>query len=280
MTSWQLFISTWNVTPPAVLACAAMMTAYLALVRFRVRRRAVWFILGIALLFFSLVSPLAVLGHHYLFSAHMVQHLLLVLVVPQLLLSGIPAELTACALIRPAWKRIEGTLGRPLVGWLAGAGAMWVWHVPAAYNAAMASRSVMMLEHASLVILGTIFWWPILAPRPDRRLAPLLAVLYLFTACLSCTVLGITLTFAPAGAYPGYLNPRDTLGVLPLLRDRWGLSPATDQQLGGLIMWVPACVVYVSAIVGVLARWYTAPDIDQERTVPVGLVHESPLPRP
>ena len=85
-------------------------------------------------------------------------------------------------------------------------------------------------------------------------------MLYLFSACVGCTILGIILTFAPLGVCPVFMHPADRLGILPLLQDGWGLSPARDQQLGGLLMWVPPCFVYLCGIFGLLARWYTGPD--------------------
>jgi cytochrome c oxidase assembly factor CtaG len=73
---------------------------------------------------------------------------------------------------------------------------------------------------------------------------------------VACTVLGILVTFSPVEVCSGYLNPVDRLGVLPLLRGGWGMSRAVDQQLGGLLMWVPACFVYSAAILATLARYY------------------------
>ncbi len=101
MTAWQLFLSTWSWDPSVLVGCAALMTAYLAAVRFRPTRRAIYFAAGVVWLLLALVSPLDALGDAYLFSAHMLQHLLLLLVVPPLLLLGIPAELAERALARP-----------------------------------------------------------------------------------------------------------------------------------------------------------------------------------
>lgn len=277
MTIWQLLAVTWNWQPSVLLGCTAVTVGYLATLHFRFSKVVPFFVTGILLLLLASVSPLDTLSHTYLFSAHMLQHLLFVLIVPPLLLEGIPTWLARRTLRWSFVRRTEQMLGQPLVAWLAGAGAMWIWHLPALHNAASESVGIHIAEHMSLLVMGTMFWWPVIAPVTEKRLAPLCAVLYLFSACVACTLLGIILTFAPPGLYPAYLHPHDTLGVLPLLRHSWGLSPAIDQQLGGLLMWVPACLVYLSAIIAVLVRWYGAPEVDILPPVPVGGDHESPV---
>jgi cytochrome c oxidase assembly factor CtaG len=87
-------------------------------------------------------------------------------------------------------------------------------------------------------------------------------LLYLFVAMAASSVLGMLLTFTPPGLYPAYLHPVDRLGILPLLRDGWGLTPAADQQLGGLLMWIPGSLVYLGAMMITLVRWYSAPEED------------------
>jgi cytochrome c oxidase assembly factor CtaG len=84
----------------------------------------------------------------------------------------------------------------------------------------------------------------------------LAGVLYLFAACVACTVLGIVVTFSPVEVCSAYMHPVDALGVVPLLRDGWGMSCKADQELGGLLMWVPACLVYAGAILATLGRYY------------------------
>jgi putative membrane protein len=102
-----------------------------------------------------------------------------------------------------------------------------------------------------------MFWMPVAGPQTDRHLPPLLGVVYLFSACVGCTVLGILITFAPVGVVcPVYLHPVDRLGILPLIRGTWGMTPAVDQKVGGLMMWVPACGIYISGIIALLVRWY------------------------
>jgi cytochrome c oxidase assembly factor CtaG len=87
-----------------------------------------------------------------------------------------------------------------------------------------------------------------------ERLPPLGGVVYLFTACVACTVLAVAITFSPVEVCSVFAHPVDRLGVMPLVRDGWGLTAERDQQLGGLLMWLPACVVYGAAILAVLSR--------------------------
>lgn len=135
---------------------------------------------------------------------------------------------------------------------------MWLWHVPALCNVATSNQTVRGIQIVSLLVLGTLFWQPILGPQTSRRLSSLAGVIYLFTACVGCTLLGIIITFAPVSVCPIYMNPVDRLGMLPLIREGWGLTPSVDQQVGGLMMWVPACLIYLSGILGLLAHWYAA----------------------
>ena len=94
--------------------------------------------------------------------------------------------------------------------------------------------------------------------NPEKRLDPFPAIAYLFSACTACSLLGAILTFTPLGLYPAYLNLDDRSPILRLVRDGWGLDPKNDQQLGGMLMWVPGCLVYLSVILASVARWYGA----------------------
>jgi cytochrome c oxidase assembly factor CtaG len=262
------FFGGWELHPSVVVGCALLLAAYLVWVRPRTPRHAIYFTLGTAALFVALTSPLDPLGDDYLFSAHMVQHLILWLAAPPLWLLGLPAEWTARLLARPAPRRAEALLGRSGVAWFLGIGTLWIWHLPVLYNLTLANETVHIAEHLSFLVTGTIFWWPVLAPTPMRRLTGPGAVFYLFTAGLANTVLGILLTFAPLGYYPAYQHPEDELGVLALIRDGWGIDPKSDLELGGLFMWVLGGFVFLWAIVGALARWYREPE--ESGAVPAG----------
>jgi putative membrane protein len=266
MTTAHLLATAWDWEPSVLLGCTALIAAYVAATRRRPTRQMCSFFAGVAVLLFAQCSPLDALGDTYLFSAHMIQHLLLLLIVPPLLVLGIPAWLAEQWLASPRIGRAERTLRQPAVAWLLGIGAMYLWHLPALYNAALAHVGVHIVEHLCFIATGVVFWWPVCAPLASARYAPLAALLYLFTAAIAGSALGIVLTFASPGLYPAYLTPVDTRGFLSLIRGDWGLSPAVDQQLGGLIMWVPGGLVYLCAIIATLAHWYNEADTEDEST--------------
>ena len=247
MTTSQFLISgwTWNVTAMALAVLS--LVAYLA--AFRDRRRFGWFAAALGVLFLTLMSPINTLADGYLFSAHMLQHILLLLVVPALLLLSLPGSLSLA--VRPRF------LGHPILGWVAGVGAMWFWHAPAMCNAAVSSVPVHALQTGSLLVLGCLFWRQILAPRDEERLSPPGAVIYLFSACVTCSVLGIIITFSPVAVCSIYsMPPADHLALLQTIRSGWGITPERDQQIGGLLMWVPMCLIYLTAIFAQIARWF------------------------
>ena len=293
MTSREFLVSNWPMHPAA--AAAVVLLLGLFVVRWlnerpsdprlgRSRRRpgfgtsigavlvpdlqVLWLFLALGVFWLALDSPLDVLAARYLFSAHMLQHLLLLLVVPPLLLLAWggpdlvddPGPSSPASLARAAQKLgpTRRWLTKPAVTWLAGAGAMWFWHVPALCDAATSNPWLRGVQTASLVALGCLFWLPILGAGASQRLSPLGGLLYLFTACVACTLLGIYITFSPVSVCPVYLHaaPRDA--ILNLVRERWGLTPVVDQQLGGLLMWVPACLIYLCGMLGWLGQWYSS----------------------
>ena len=264
MTTWRLLTTAWDGEPSVLIGCAALVAGYVAATRRRPTRHAWSFFAGVLVFLFAQCSPLDALGDTYLFSAHMIQHLLLLLIVPPLLILGIPAWLAEAWLARPRIGRMERLLRQPAVAWLLGIGTMYVWHLPALYNATLAHVGIHIVEHLCFLATGVIFWWPVCAPLPASRYASLATMLYLFTAAVGSSVLGIILTFASPGLYPAYLHPVDTRGFLSLIRDRWGISPTVDQQFGGLIMWVPGGLVYLCAIVGTFARWQNEAEVADE----------------
>ncbi len=153
----------WDWEPSVVIGCAALAIGYIAIVRNHGFQRAPYFLAGVALLLLDLVSPIDSLADRYLFSAHIVQHFLLALVIPPLLLLGTPSfELGALS-------KVERAIGQPPISWLLGVGTMLAWHIPALFNAALASDGLHVFQHLSFLITGTIFWWPIL--RAARRIA-------------------------------------------------------------------------------------------------------------
>ena len=253
MTTRELLLSCWQLDPIALAVIVAAGAALVATKGHRPALRALPLGLAIVVLVVALLSPVGRLADGYLFSAHMLQHLLLVLAVPPLALLGLrPIEGEAAPLSRRSvlWR----LLAVPLVTWGLGVGAMWLWHAPTLCNAASSSPLVHRFQELSLLAMGAAFWWPVMAPRVSSRLSPLGGIVYLFTACSACTLLGIFITFSPVQVCSVFAHPVDALGVMPLLREGWGLTPERDQQVGGLLMWVPACLVYGAGIMAQLAR--------------------------
>lgn len=249
--------SLWNWASPAWLVAASGFVFYLLAALHPKRGSLLLFGGAMALLVLAFVSPIGVLADGYLFSAHMVQHLLLLLIVPLLLLKSLPEATIAKWIGKPQSPAL------PILGWICGVGAMWLWHVPSLCNAATQSPLLGVARDASLVAAGLLFWWPIYAPCERCRMEPLSGMVYLFSACLGCTLLGIYITFTSILVCPAFANPVDRIGIVNQLYNL-GFTPSVDQQLGGLLMWVPPCLMYVVAIMGLLSRWYA----DSPRTIP------------
>ncbi len=259
----QVLASAWDLEPSVLLGSFLLLAVYLVITHFRASRFLFFYLAGIAVLLLSLISPLDSIGDEYLFSVHMIQHLLLVLVVPPLLLLGIPGE-TAEHLLqwRPA-ARCERIVANPFVAWFLGIGVIWVWHIPALYNATLENESLHIFEHLCFLVTSVIFWWLVLAPVKEHRLSPTTMILYLASAGMANTLLGIVLAFTPFGLYPAYLHPADTLGILSTLRG-WGLTPEVDQRIAGLLMWFPGGIVYVATALTITLRWLMAGEYGQQ----------------
>jgi putative membrane protein len=250
MTTEQFLISAWNWNPIALLVSGAALIGYFW--AFGAKRRLAYLVAGIGVFLLTLTSPINALAGGYLFSAHMLQHILLLLIVPALVLMSLPRSVSLD--LRPRF------LSHPLIGWSGGVGAMWLWHARTLCDAAVSSRPVYALQTVSLLVLGAFFWRQVIAPREEERLSPPGAVLYLFGACIACSILGILITFSPVSVCPIYTRPLvDRFNILQTIRSGWGFTPEKDQQVGGLLMWVPMCLVYLGAIFAQIARWFAEP---------------------
>jgi putative membrane protein len=211
----------------------------------------VCFGLGLASLLVALESPLDDLSAQ-LFAAHMVQHMLLILVAGPLLVLGSPLVPFMWAVPATSRRRLGAWLvrlspaGRPPAAFGLHSLALWAWHVPALYQAALANRGLHALEHVSYLATAALFWWSILRAG---RVGYGAGVVYVFGLALETTVLGALLTFAQLPWYPAYLSTAPA----------WGLSPLEDQQLAGLIMWVPGGVIYLLVALRLFSVWLTDP---------------------
>ena len=262
-TTRDLLLHGWEVHPTVVIGCLAMLACYCVFSSLRLKY-SVPFTLGVFVLALSLISPIDPLGDQYLFSAHMLQHLLLILVVPPLLILGLAPDVVTRWIQNNRVKSAEAILGKPFVAWSSNMLMMAVWHIPALYNAANAITVVHVLEHLTFLVTGCMFWWPIFTPFEKERMQPGPAMLFLFAAAAVSTVLGILITFLPPGHYEPYLHPSDELGALHLVRHTWNISAAEDEKLAGLLMWVPGCTIYFVVMLLELARWYRIPDLDKQ----------------
>ena len=224
------------------------------------KRETLMFAAGWTLLVIALVSPLHAMGSS-LFSAHMVQHELLMVVAAPLIVLSRPLIAWLWALPM-SWRRKAGDLTkRPMVrsswialsaagfAWMVHAVAIWTWHLPGPYQLTLRSDLAHSLQHASFFLTALLFWWAIVHGRAGR-LGHGSAVLYLFTTALHTGLLGALLAFSDRPWYPIY-------GRSSAL---WGLSVLEDQQLAGLIMWIPAGLAYALAALWLLSSWLRESD--------------------
>ncbi len=200
---------------------------------------------GLVATLVALVSPLDELGDQLLVM-HMIQHVLLLDIVPILLILGLTK-----VLLRPVTRRLRyveqraGYLAHPAFAVLLYAGVMWGWHVPALYDAALRNSTVHAFEHLCFAVAGTLYWWHILSPiRSRMRLGGLGPVGYMVSTKLLVGLLGIAIAFAPASFYPFYEHHPHY----------WGLSPSEDQSMAGLTMALEQSVVMGIALVYVFVR--------------------------
>jgi cytochrome c oxidase assembly factor CtaG len=253
----------WSLTPgivlPLLLSAALYARGTIAL---RGRGRglvlrqweALTFVGGCLVVALALLSPLHDVSEQ-LFSAHMVQHELLMTVAAPLLVLGRPmvamlwglpagqrhdiAGFCRLRIVRTVWCAIA----RPFPAWLIHGLAIWLWHLPSLFEAALRSETVHAVQHACFVGSALLFWWSII--HGQRRAARGTAVVYLFATAVHTGVLGALMTFSRTAWYPAYANNAVA----------WGLTPISDQQLAGLIMWIPASIAYLIAALVIMRRW-------------------------
>ncbi len=256
----------WHLDFPMLIFLICICLLYISMGGFKNNNKSVYFLTGLILIIFSIASPLHFLGENYLMSAHMLVHVILLLIAAPLLVLGIPENNRNNFL-----SRLSGKISKiPWLAWMTGVCIMWFWHIPIIFNHLFltheqrgemngALNSVYILNDIhliSLIIAGIIFSLPVAGPNPCRRLLPLNAVLYLSAACIFCSVLGLMITFAPTGIYTGYIHIDDRFGFLHMIRNQHGISALIDQQMAGLIMWVPGCLIYLSASMYLLLKWF------------------------
>ena len=203
----------------------------------------------------ALVSPLHWLGER-LFTAHMLEHGILMIIAAPLLALARPIGGIAWGLpgrLRPVFGAITRKISRsriwhlltdPLIAALLHGFAVWAWHMPVFYNAVLSSVAVHRLQHLSFFLTALLFWWSLLQASP-RRHSYGIAIFVLFATMLHTGVLGILLTLSRQVWYPQQAA----------FAAEWGMTPLEDQQLAGLVMWVPMGLIYTAAALLIAARW-------------------------
>lgn len=202
-----------------------------------------WLMAGCVVVAVALLSPLDAAAHD-LFSAHMAQHLSLIF---------LAAPLFALGLARVGLPRfISGVVAI----WSLQMAAMWAWHLPSLYTSALYTDALHSLEHASFIGAGVLFWHALYARHPAQRLGYPQALLLVFLTAVGSGALGAILTFASSPLYPVHRG-----GALDN-----GLTLLEDQQLAGLVMWIPIGVVYLAAACVLFVKWLRAMEAETDRT--------------
>lgn len=258
----------WTVSP-AILMPLAMVGATYALGTARLigrsaggqaalRRQALLFAGGWLVLAVALVTPLHALGQR-LFTAHMIEHELIIAVAAPLLAASAPLAALLWGLPR-SWRRPLGQLGRagalmvpwrfasrPVVATVLHGVAIWLWHIPGLFEAALERGALHYAQHASFFGTALLFWWAVL-PRRGREARLVGSIMHLFITAMHTGLLGVLLLVSPRLWYPA------NAGISEL----WGLRPLEDQQVAGLVMWVPAGLVYAGVALLLAGIWIRA----------------------
>jgi putative membrane protein len=246
-----------------------------------IRPRQAWsFYAGLGLLGVALVSPLDALSGTLL-SAHMAQHLILILMAPPLLVYGRPGLVLMMGLprnVRSKLREIEWDWGlQPLVrasrnpllvlgGVLV---SMWAWHLPPLYDAAIANPVVHAAEHLSFLVTALAFWRLIIDGSPRRRLSYPAAIPLTFAVMLGSAALGAAITLSPHVLYPVYRAGASM----------WGISALGDQQLAGALMWIPPGGVYLITMLVLARRWFAQVELHtRASSVPMSRPVMVPVP--
>jgi putative membrane protein len=204
------------------------------------------FCAALVVLLLSLNGPVHDLSDYYLFSVHMMQHLVLTLLFPPLLLAGLPGWLLRPLLVRPGIFPLARFLTRPWVAALIFSVSIAAWHIGPYYDLMMRDHEVHIATHLMFIVTATLMWWPVMSPVAELpRLSPGLGMLYLFLVGIPMQIVAALITFADEVLYPWY-------AAAPRM---WGLSPLDDQQLGGLLMWIPGNLWMFAAIGVLFFKW-------------------------
>ena len=258
-------IERWNIHPSIPIGLAVLCAAYILAAGPLRRRfppgppldglRAWTFGLGIAVFFLALTGPIHDLSDSYLFSVHMIQHLIITLVAPPLILMGTPDWMVRPLVARRGVWPVFRFLTRAPIAFVIPSLTLAIWHAPPLYSATLMDLPTHIFEHLLFISTAFLMWWPVLSPMREMRLKPAQQMLYLVLLTLPMKALGAALTMQNDVLYPAYaLAPRV-----------YGISPMDDQKLGGLLMWLPSGSVLWGAAAIIFFRWWNA---DQRAQAP------------
>jgi putative membrane protein len=255
----------WSLEPAVLLAVLALLLVYVRGWR-RAREpgephppgygRLALFVGGLLVILAALVSPIDQLGDQLLVM-HMLQHVLLLDIVPILLILGLTK-----GLLRPVTRRVQtierraGWLAHPAVAVVFYVGFMWLWHVPAMYDAALRNVNVHALEHICFAAAGGLYWWHLISPiRSRMRLGGMGPIGYMVSTKLLIGLLGVALAFAPASIYAFYKHHPHY----------WGLTPDQDQSMAGLLMALEQSIVMGIALVVLFVQMLNESEREAQR---------------
>lgn len=235
-------------------------------------RKIASFSVGLLIMLLALQGPIHELSDYFLFSAHMVQHLAVMLIMPPFLLYGTPDWMLRPALRIPGVRKAARLLTLPIIAFLLNNLIFTAWHFPIPYDLMMRNHDVHIAMHMMIMASGLIMWWPVMGPLPElpRLLAPL-QMIYLFILGVPMMVVAAMITFSDDVLYTWYAEaPRV-----------FALTPLDDQRLGGVIMWVPGALILWLAISIVYFRW-TQPEVREDEEARPDRAHVviSPPPFP
>lgn len=256
----------WDFHPSVVLGLAGLGGLYVFWGGRRLaRRRQVSFGAALFVLFAVLNGPVHELSDHYLFSVHMGQHLVLTLLFPPLLLVGLGPDQVRPVLRLPGVATAARLLTRPLIAAGIFTAVLGVWHTTAFYEAAMRHHALHIVQHLFFLAASVLMWWPILSPVPELpRLPHAAQLLYLFFLGIPMSIVGAMITLADRLLYPFY-------AAAPRIS---GFTPLADQQLGGLIMWIPGGVILLVAMTVVWFRWSAREEQEEPEPVVPAAPHQ------
>ena len=229
-------------------------------------RQVATFTLGVLVIFVSLLSPLHELSDRYLFSAHMLQHVLLTLVAPPLLILGTPDWLLR-PLMRPDIVfRLVRVLTHPALAFGVFNVVFSIWHLPGLYNLSVTNHGVHVAEHLLFMSTAVLLWWPVASVMPELpRLTYPLQMVYLFLLSIAQIILFAPVTFARTPIYQWYVDAPEI----------WSIGPVVDQQIGAFIMKIGGGAIFLTLIIGIFFRWFQEDREDEARAQVSGISYNT-----